>query len=237
MDHASWTGTSIQVRSVYIAPIGSGASGAPSILTVGTVTQSLSKYGQIKVYNFASGALSFADDDAWQFPTSDTEGLSVFAGQFDGSHTDVTACGSYISSGNLKAGVEIYRWNSGAGTIDQRNYYVWRDVGVTTTQCRGVFGADLAGATGVEIAAGGYALISGTENGEVRTFNYDGGTNPATSFTNVQYTDWTLSGNTRVNAVFCGNVDGNAIVQFVTAGQATDAGGTLNGQLRVWHLS
>ena len=232
---ASWTGTSIQVRGVYIESIKGGTT--KQIITAGTVTQTGVKYGHVRVYDYTNGAPVFADDDLLRFSSHDTELFSVFAGQFDNSHTDVAACGNFDNSGNPEAGVQIFRWNSGTSNLDERVPHPWLPTGVTATQCRGVFGADLnTSHTGVEIVAGGYALISGTENGEVRTFNYDGGTTGA-SFSNEEYTDWVLSGNTRVNGVFCANVDSDTTIEFLSAGQGVDSHGTINAQLRIWHLS
>ena len=163
-----------------------------------------------------------------------TEAFSVSVGKFDNSVDEVAACGSFDNSGNPKAEVQMLKWSSGTLVTDG-SALTWLETGDTATQCRGLYAADLVGSrTGLEIVAGGYALVSGTENGEVRTFNYASGTH---TFSNIEYTRWTSTGDTRANGVYCADVDADSVIEFLTAGQAKDSQGTLHGQLRIWHLS
>ena len=238
VDKLTWSDTvdtnnDVQGRSVHIGHI-EGSAGVRQIVVGGYVGSGTTRNANVRVYDFSNRLLSLAGHKEWQQTSSvATEAFSVNVGKFDTSVDEVAACGSFDNGGNPKAEVQFLKWSSGA-LITDGLAYTWLVTGDTSTQCRGVFAADMTSRTGLEIVAGGYALISGTEKGEARSFNYDSSTN---SVSNVEYTRWTTMGDTRVNGVYCADVDADSVVEYLTAGQAKDAGGTLNGQLRIWHLS
>jgi len=231
VDSKTWTGTSVAARSVYIENIKNTGS-AKQILIGYSKGSGSSRYGHVLVYDFSNGALSSALSDT-QFQLSNghsTEVFSVFADYFYGSTTrEVGACGSYDNSGSPFAGVQFLLWSS--GTLGTAVKHTWQPSG-TANECRGLFAADLTSSSGDEIVAAGYAVISGTENGELHTFNYDG-----SSISNQETSHWVTTSDTRAHGVFIKDVDADSTKDILTVGQAKDSHGTLNAQLRIWHLS
>jgi hypothetical protein len=115
-----------------------------------------------------------------------------------------------------------------AGSLGPVGTYTW--LNGTATECHGIYAADLTGSSDLEILAAGYAVLSGIENGQVFTFNFNG-----SNFNNKEWTHWYTDDDTQAWDDHALNVDGDSDVEVLTAGQADDGHGVLRGQLRIWH--
>lgn len=206
------------------------------IVTAGYTRPSTTKKGEVRAWTYSGSAFSLVDDDTWQF---DRDQNTIFYGVYDANvdnnatnHDEIVACGSgYSSTASEDQGVlRIYRLVS--GTITAYKDTSW-DSG-SETVCRSVHAADLDTSDAyLEIAAGGWALISNVYNGEIRVFQWTGGSSSITEKTSA--TQWYTTGNTKVNSIYNGQADNDIPTETASGGQAYD-GTHDGGELRVWHL-
>jgi len=224
---ATWSGTEVEVRSVYIEDV--GWSSAPEILTAGYIVTGGYKYGEIHVYDYdpAGPTLSSMGSDTHQFSSTNTEFFSVTAFDFYSGHGKyIAACGS----GTSMAGVAF--WNVPSTTLV---YLINADAtwpASGTAACHGVYGADIVTASAdVEVIAAGFVVVSTTDNGNIHIFNTHGG-----SPLNVDDTYWYDEAGTQAWGVYASDVDRASTVEVLSVGQMTDNNGVLWADLRIWHL-
>ncbi len=132
---------------------------------------------------------------------------------------------------NEECGVlRIYR-HDGSTTTAQK-YVTWDSW--SETVCRSVHAADLdTGDAQLEISPGWWALMNNANNGEIKTFQWNGGSGD--SITSEVTTQWYATGNTKANTVYDADADGLADIDSGVRGYAND-GTDDRGELRVWHL-
>lgn len=141
----------------------------------------------------------------------------------------MAVCGWYADTNGIHNGlVDVMKYDTSTSTWSDWKYQ-WLN-STSTTECRAVYAADVTGNSDLEIFAGGFAPFSGTQNGQIVTLNFNG-----TALVPIGWNNWYTTSDTQVHAVYAKNVDGDSDVEVISGGQAKDAEGTLNSQLRIWH--
>jgi hypothetical protein len=229
IDAESWYGSGgIGARSVHIEDM-TGTS-TKEIVTGGYYQGGAEKYAQVRLYSYAYQDLSFVSNGNYTTSISsyDTEAFSVFAGGFySGGGQDVVWCGSYNEGGTLKAVIGAAYYVSGYLVV-HGTPSTWNNG--TATVCHSTYALDVTGTSSLEIFAGGYGTYSSTENGQIVTFNFDG-----TGFIAKGWNNWYTNDNTQVWGVHVKDVDEDSTIEVLSGGQAKEVGGSLRGQLRIWH--
>jgi hypothetical protein len=225
--HIVGGGQDVQARSVFIENVSWNST--KEVITAGYYYDTSQKYGEVRVYNYTGGSLSFVTARFSQYSNNiPTEFFAVFAGELkSGNGQKIAACGRYEENG-MHAFVEIDYYNSAGNDLPRVAKYGWQNG--TTTECHATFAVDVSGTSDLEIFAGGFGTLGGTQNGQIVTFNFDG-----TNLVLKGWNNWYVIGETQVHAVYAKNVDGDSDVEIISGGQAKDARGTLNGHLRIWH--
>jgi hypothetical protein len=138
-----------------------------------------------------------------------------------------------------RAGAKLYIWHLKQNSLTLIDSVEWCVSNVTSAGS--VFAADLDGDGLVEVVTAGYAYSLKNSSGQVRVWQYDG--NALDLKANEE---WRLKedvyaltiaggvqGNTVVNSLKVGDVDGDGKLEVVTGGFAFD-GENINAQLRIW---
>ncbi len=235
VDYVKWASANNDVvaYSVHSEDIDTGDANV-EIVTAGAYGAGADNEGEVRVWHYSGTDFVLEDDDRWQLNRDEnTVFYGVYNANVDNSgDPEIVACGfRRDGTANENWGLlRIYR-HSGSTTTGQQ--YVSWDSG-SETVCRSVHAADLdTGDAQLEISAGGWALISNTYNGEIKTFQWNGGSGD--SITLEDTTQWYTTGNTKVNSVYDADADGFADIEVVSGGYAND-GTDDRGELRVWHL-
>jgi len=225
----------IEVRSVFIENVTWNST--KEIITAGFyyLSPGFGTAGEVHVYNYTvtggTASLSLVTSHTYQVPTDrPTQFYSVFAGELkSGNGNKIAVCGWYTDTNGIHNGlVDVMKYDTSSSTWTDWKY-TWLN-NTSTTECRAVYAADVTGNSDLDIFAGGFAPFSGTPNGQIVTLNFNG-----TALNPIGWNNWYTTSDTQVHAVYAKNVDGDSDVEVISGGQAKDAGGTLNGQLRIWH--
>ncbi len=236
MDSEEWGATvgggqDIQVRSVFIEDV--SWTSTKEVITAGYYYDTSQTYGEVRVYNYTVtggvASLSFVAVRLYQYSSSTTEFYSVFAGELkSGNGNKMAACGWWNDRGTHKGIVDVIKYDASSRNLVDVDDDFWYNG--TATECHAIYAANVTGNSDLEIFAGGFGTFSGTQNGQIVTFNFDG-----SALVRKGWNNWYVIGDTQVHAVYAKNVDGDSDVEVISGGQAKDAGGTLNGHLRIWH--
>ncbi len=229
-----WTsGKDVMAYSVHAKNIDGDAY--VEMVTAGYTRASTSdpRQGEVTAWEYVSGSFSPNGDDSWPMtPGYDTVFYGVYNANVDngaGEETVVCGVGREAPPINEDRGVLRIYTNNGNDFAFKKDK-LW-DSG-DETACRSVYAANLDGDSYLEMSAGGWAKITNTYNGEIKTFEWQGGSNLINT---EDTTQWYTTSHTRVNSIFDANADSDSTIETVSAGRAYD-GGNDRGELRVWHL-
>jgi hypothetical protein len=223
----------IEVRSVFIEDV--SWTSAKEIITAGFyyLPSGFGRAGEVHIYNYTvtggTASLSLVDAEYYQYSDDPTEFYSVFAGELrSGNGNKMAACGWTYYSNTYYGVLDVIRYDASSGNLVDVDDDSWTNG--TANECHAIYATNIAGNSDLEIFAGGFATISGTQNGQIVTFNFDG-----SALVRKGWNNWYVIGDTQVHTVYAKNVDSDNDVEVVSDGQAKDARGTLNGQLSIWH--
>lgn len=191
------------------------------------------KWANVTAWTYSGSAITEKDGSVWQWNKGrDTVFHGVAVANVDddvSGELEVVACGTGRDIGGTEDRGLVRIYDDGLNGLKHKDW----DSGDETV-CRSVHVADLDGDDPLEISAGGWALISNTYNGEIRTWYWEGGSNDIEEEQNSP-TQWYTTGNTKVNSVYSAQADADDPTEVASGGQAHD-GTHDKGELRVYHL-
>jgi len=225
----NWPGN---INCVYANDV--EGDGKLELLISGSIRNETGTFSLLKVCNWDGSSLSLK---------ASVEGVStsdVFVKDVDKDGVqEILSVGRFNITGQY-AGAKLYIWHlteNGLALIDSVEWCV-----SNVTSAGSVLADDLDGDGKVEIVTAGYAYSLKNSSGQIRVWQYDG--NALTLKANEE---WRLKedvyaltiaggvqGNTVVNNLKVGDVDGDGAVEVVTGGFAFD-GENINAQLRIWN--
>ena len=210
-----WTGDT-RINSVTVADVDDEAG--LEIVTGGYFNDDIHDWAQLVVWNGTT--LDVENIRTWYW-TGDTRINSVAVANVD-DDTDVEiVTGGYFND-DVRDWAQLVVWNG--TTLEVENLKVWYWTG--DTRINSVAVANVDDDTDVEIVTGGYFNDNIRDWAQLVT--WDGATLEVEPLT-----VWYWTGETRINSVAVGDVDGDGAEEIVTGGYYTD--GVKMAQLVVWN--
>ncbi|TRZ49006.1 MAG: hypothetical protein D4S01_09385, partial [Dehalococcoidia bacterium] len=209
-----WTGDT-RINSVAVADVDDDT--ALEIITAGYYDDGARDVAQLVVWD--GETLAVENIKTWYW-TGDTRINSVAVADVDGDGAEEIVTGGYYTDDNKIA--QLVVWNGTSMAVENLVAWYW----TADTQINSVAIGNVDMDSGVEIVTAGY-FNDGTRD-SAQLVAWDGGT---LAFENVKTWYWT--GDTRINSVAVGDVDGDGADEIVTGGYYTD--GVKMAQLVVWN--
>ena len=224
----TWKGV---LSTIYAADL--DADGKIEIITAGHVANSTTSYASIGIWSWDNKDLGLR---------SSLEGLSassIHIGDLDGDGVaEILASGSIIRDDEVLARLSVLRWESEQLFLAKN--YEWCAEG--SASAKSVHVCDLDNDGVIEVITGGYDHRLTNSSGQLRIWQWDG-----EELVLKANEEWRLvkgvygvtvtgdpMGNTLVENVKAGDVDGDGVSEILTGGFAFD-GEKMNAQLRIWN--
>ncbi len=224
----TWAG---MLRAICAADL--DGDGRPEIITGGRVTNSTGSYDSIKIWSWDGKDLILR---------STFEGISpnsIFAGDLDDDGVaEILTSGAVVRDDTAFAQLCILRW-------DEERLSLLKSIEWCTDEgaaAKSVYAYDLDNNGDVEIITGGYDHGLSNSSGQLRVWHWNG-----VELLLKANEEWRLvegvygvtvtgapMGNTLVENVKVGDVDGDGLAEIVTGGFAYD-GQKMNAQLSIWN--
>ena len=209
--------------------------GTIEIITAGTVTNSTGSYAQLRIWQWDGEALVLR---ASYEETSDSfSSVSISDVDRDGT-PEIFTIGRFNNGTQYSAQLCAWHWNADGLTL--KNNVEWGSTNATRVNSLYVYDLNDDGVN--DIVTGGYANSLRNSSGQLRIWHWDG-----EDFSLIANEEWRLKdsgygltiaggimGNTIVNNVKIGDVDGDGSPEIVTGGFAYD-GEKVDAQLRIWN--
>ena len=209
--------------------------GKIEIITSGTVTNSTGSYAQLRIWQWDGEALVLR---ASYEETSGRSISSVSVSDVNGDGApEIFTVGRYHNGTEFSA--QLCAWHYDGNSLTLKKSVEWG--AANSTIVNSVFVADLNGDVVKEIVTGGYANTLKNSSGQLRIWHWNGH-----DFSLIANEEWRLKdsgygltnaggvmGNTIVNNVKVGDVDGDGSPEIITGGFAYD-GEKVDAQLRIW---
>jgi hypothetical protein len=225
----NWPGN---INCVFAADV--DGDGQVELVTSGSIRNDSGVYSSLRVWSWDGGSLSLR---------ASIEGVStsaIFVSDLDGDGIpEIITVGRFSSAGQYGAKLNVYRLEETGLEVQASVQWCASDSNVTSVSS--VFAHDLNNDGRVEIVTGGYAYDLKNSSGQLRVWHYD-----ANVLTLRSSEEWRLvegvygltiaggvQGNTVVNHVKVGDLNGDGFAEIVTGGFAFD-GENINAQLRIW---
>ena len=204
---------SLDVWSVFAADVDNDS--VAEILTCAEINQS----GGLRICNYNGSAITLEHYEMWQ-TDGNTRAWSVFAADVDDDGVTEILVGAE-TKGQVFGQLRIWNWNGTTLTLEHSEE--WQTI--SWTHVYSVFAADVDKDGVTEIVTGGDAFNGTHYNNQLRIWNWNG-----TALTLESSREWSTGSGAGIQSVYAIDVDGDDIVEVVSAGQ--DA---FEAQLRIWN--
>jgi hypothetical protein len=223
-----WSGT---IEVVYVADVNS--DGAREVVTSGEFINGSGIFGSLRVWHWSNGTLSLE---------AHYEGVtvsSIFVNALDNKGTPgIFATGSFDSDSQRSA--QLFLWHLDGNNLVLDNNWSLDAANVKSSSSVYVSNMTIDGQ--IEIFTAGYSGNLNDSKGQLCIWNLKG-----TTLSLEAHQEWQMQsggyapniaggilGNTVVNNLKVGDLDGNGISELVTGGFTYD-GSKAEGQLRIWN--
>jgi len=214
--------------------------GETEIITAGGVTNATGYYTQLRIWRWNGETLTLKashEDARTIFGIS-----SVFIDDVNADGTpEILACGRlYNEDGTSKAQISIWHWNADGLVLDR--IVDW--CAASEASANSVYASDVNDDGETEIVTGGFDNDLNHSSGQIKIWHWNG-----EELSPVAHEEWRLTengygltisggvmGNTLVNNLKVGDVDGDGASEIVTGGFAYD-GEKIKAQLTIWNCS
>jgi hypothetical protein len=213
--------------------------GQIDIVTAASFANDTGNYLQLRIWKWDNISLTLETSHEWAYNTGSSIN-SLFVGDLEQDGTpEILTYGRLGSGGQFSSQISIWHWNG--NNLNLTKSAEWGVAKINTAR-DSVYAYDLDNDGMKEIITGGYANDLENSSGQLRVWRWNG-----ENFILKANQEWRLvdqgysltiaggiQGNTVVNNVKAGDVDGDGAPEIVTGGFAYD-GEKLDAQLRIWN--
>jgi hypothetical protein len=242
----SWNGRNITLEKSHkwdgrIGCLTAGdanGDGVTEIFTAGSVTDYTGSNAELRIWRWDGETLTLKTSYEWA-DTNMRSPSSLLISDVDKDGTpEILTCGRYSSGDQSEAQLSIWHWNE--TSLNLKASVEWCVANVSNANSLYVYELNNDGVN--EIITGGYAYDQKNSSGQLRIWHWNG----EELFLKANE-EWRLKdngygltitgkvqGNTVVNHVKAGDVDGDGTPEIITGGFAYD-GEKVAAQLRIWN--
>jgi hypothetical protein len=221
-----WPGN---IECVYAAD--ADADGSVEIITGGSEINSTGAYGSLRIWNWNGEELTLKASYAGNYADS----IFVSDVDKDGTPEIITVGRAYNASW---AGSQLCVWHLQGSSLTLQGDARWL---ANESSANSVYAYDLNNDGQIEIITGGYANEVKNSSGQLRIWHWNGKELSLKASEEWQLMEGVyglniaggVQGNTMVNNVKVGDVDGDGVPEVITGGFSYD-GDKVNAQLRIW---
>lgn len=222
-----WAGS---IGSIYACD--SNGDGAIEIIITGSIRNSTGSYPQLMIWQWNGEAMVLKGS----YGVTSISSVSVGDMDKDGK-PEIISVGRFSNSSQFFAALRMWRWDGISLTL--KKSVEWGAANSTTANSVYVYDVDGDGVD--EVITGGYTNTLKNSSGQIRIWYWNG-----QDFSLKANEEWRpkdgygltiaggVEGNTVVNNVKAGDVDGDGIIEIITGGFTYD-GEKTNAQLRIWN--
>jgi hypothetical protein len=249
----NWNGQNLTLEKSYNGSASSGSTiiicvfagdangdGETEIITAGGAINATGYYAQLRIWRWDGETLTLKT--SYECALGSFSISSVFIDDVDADGTpEILACGSsYSADGASKAQISVWHWDGDNLVLDKMVEWC----AASEASANSVYASDVNDDGVIEILTGGFDNDLNNSSGQLQIWHWDG-----EELFSVANEEWRLKeegygltisggvmGNTFVNNLKVGDVDGDGASEIVTGGFAYD-GEKINAQLRIWNCS
>ena len=238
-----WPNSQDSAAIVCVAAGDANTDGTTNLLTGGNMANQSGTYAQIRIWHWDETDLKLLTSKEWNatMGRSSITAAIITDADKDGNPEIITAGRTFnIDTNQTNAELRVWLWN---GTeLKLLKSVEWSDGNAASANS--LSAADLNNDGEIEIITAGYNQELANSAGQIRIWHWNG-----TALSLQANREWQtipntyaltsaggIQGNTVVNNVKTGDVDGDGTREIITGGFTYD-GEKVNGQLRIWNLT
>jgi len=252
----NWNGQNLTLETSYKWPTNQDSAaivcvtsgdanvdGKLNLLTGGRMVNQSGFYSQLRMWRWDGNELCLLTSKEWNNTqgTSSVTGAVIIDADNDGNPEIFTAGRNFYSETNqTNAELRVWQWNNTELNLLKKTE--WHSDNASSANS--IVAADVNKDGKIEIITSGYSRELSNSSGQICIWQWNG-----SDFTLLANQEWQtqpniyaltsaggVQGNTVVNNVKVGDVDGDGITEIITGGFTYD-GEKVNGQLRIWNLT
>ena len=239
-----WPNSQDSASIVCVAAGDANTDGTTNLLTGGNMANQSGTYAQIRLWHWDGTDLKLLTSKEWNATTgrSSITAAVITDADKDGNPEIITAGRTFnIITNQTNAELRVWLWNG--NELKLLKNVEWNDNG-NATSANSLAAADINNDGKIEIVTAGYNQGLANSAGQIRVWHWNG-----TALSLQASQEWQtipnayaltsaggIQGNTVVNNVKIGDVDGDGAREIITGGFTYD-GEKVNAQLRIWNLT